>query len=497
MKVLRVPWGRQLRWVTGLSLVATGVYSLVSFLRFSRFDSAGYDLGIFDQVVRQYSHFAPPYSEVKGLNFNIMGDHFHPILALLAPFYWAWDDPRMLGVAMALLIAASVFPVYLFARTRLGHWPAFTIAAGYAFWWPIQGLVAFDFHEIAVGVPLIAWIIYALDRKRYAVVSVLCLALLGVREDMGFMVMAVALIVLLRRRWKLAIVLFITGAVVYQVVTGRIIPHFNSSGDFSYWDYTGLGPTMAAAVLFILAHPLRTFGMLFNDNAKVLLWGWLFIPVGFLPLGSAYALLVAPILLSRLLSDRSGTWSTAFQYNAILAPILVMAAVDVLGRVLRRFPGRLSVLRIGAPAVFAAGAAAGIAFAPNVFPLHNLLTGQAWAYSTHMAAQQKIVNMIPSGVCVEADDRLVPHLTNRTTVGMVGRQVDYASWVAIDFSQANTGGGGDGNFTPFSALTLKESDGFREVYRLDNIVLLHRPGPQPDFCSSPFQPASRVGPASR
>ncbi|WP_343317356.1 DUF2079 domain-containing protein [Arthrobacter sp. TMP15] len=465
-------------------------YSILSMLRYSSFRSSGYDLGIFDQVVRQYSAFIGPYSEIKGLTYNILGDHFHPIIALLGPLYWLWNDPRMLGIVLAVLMALSIYPVYLFAGARLGHWAALTVSAGYVFWWPIQGLVNFDFHEIAFGVPLIAWIIFFIDRNRYATVAVLSVILLGVREDMGFMVMAIALVMVVRRRWKLGLALFITGAVAYLLTTGKIIPFFNRSASFGYWQYTSLGPTMGEALAFMVTHPLNTLSILFDDGTKRFLWAALFFPLALLPLLSPYVLLAAPILASRLLSDRPGTWSTAFQYNAILAPILVLSAVDVLAKIAKRFP-QLQGAKVWVPAAFAVSVAVGIAVIPGLFPVHNVVSGKAWQYTAHMAAQQRAVNMIPSGVCVEADDRLIPHLTNRTNAGMLGRQVDYASWAVIDFTQTDTGGGGDGNFTPFQALQFKQDYGFRVVHQDDGIMVLYRPylpgQSAPEFCSSPYQ----------
>ncbi|WP_285245054.1 DUF2079 domain-containing protein [Pseudarthrobacter sp. fls2-241-R2A-127] len=467
------PFAPDLRWITVLAFAAAVFYSTFSFQRFSRFQSAGYDLGIFDQVVRQYSQLAAPYSQIKGAGFNILGDHFHPILATLAPLYWLWDDPRMLGIAMAVLLAVSVFPVYFFTRSRLGWLPGLLVSAGYLFWWPIQGLVGFDFHEIAFGVPLVAWIIHALDQRKYRTVVMICLALLMVREDMGFMVMAVALIVLLRRQWRLGIVLTALGLTAYLAVTGVVIPHFNAHQTFGYWQYSDLGPTLGAAVLFILAHPLKTLALLFNNESKQLLWAALFAPVGLLPLGSAYALLAAPILLSRLLSDRPGTWGTGFQYNAVLAPILVMAAVDVLAKLIRRHEA-IDCLRTIAPALFLAGVFIGTALAPSLFPLHQLFMPLSSSATTHIDAQQRIVSMVPDGAFVEADDRLVPHLTNRTSVGMIGRQSDQAQWAIVDLTQDNTGGGGDGNYSPSTALKFLASKGFRETYRENNILLLQK-----------------------
>ena len=99
--------------------LAAVLYLVHSFLRFRNFEAKGYDLGIFDQAVRQYALFREPLVPVKGVDFNILGDHFHPILALLAPLYWVWDDPRMLNIAMtALLAGADVEQVELVSRRR-------------------------------------------------------------------------------------------------------------------------------------------------------------------------------------------------------------------------------------------------------------------------------------------------------------------------------------------------------------------------------------------
>jgi hypothetical protein len=44
-----------------------------------------WDLGIFEQVVKSYAHLRAPVADLKGPGFNILGDHFSPITALIAP----------------------------------------------------------------------------------------------------------------------------------------------------------------------------------------------------------------------------------------------------------------------------------------------------------------------------------------------------------------------------------------------------------------------------
>src|SRR3954447_3713318 len=132
----------------GVAVAALGAAALaaLAILRHDRYGSGGFDLGIFDQQVWSYSHFRVGPNTVKRTH-DLLGDHFHPILVLLAPLYWLWDDVRALLVAQACLLAAAALPVYLWARERLGERAALLLEAAFLCF---AGLVAgalFDFHE--------------------------------------------------------------------------------------------------------------------------------------------------------------------------------------------------------------------------------------------------------------------------------------------------------------------------------------------------------------
>ncbi|KDN83732.1 hypothetical protein KCH_43810 [Kitasatospora cheerisanensis KCTC 2395] len=127
----------------------------------------GFDLGIFDQGVRGYAHFRLPVSTLKSVHhefppgFSLLGDHFSPVLALLAPLYWVWDDPRMLLVGQAALFAAGVPLVRRIAsrafagadarvRTRVLDVAALVYGLG----WPLLISSRGGFHEVGFAVPL-------------------------------------------------------------------------------------------------------------------------------------------------------------------------------------------------------------------------------------------------------------------------------------------------------------------------------------------------------
>lgn len=484
-----VPVSAAQRLHLGLLMAAfAALYVTHSFLRFASYEVKGYDLGIFDQAVRQYAMFQAPIVPIKGVDFHLLGDHFHPILALLAPFYWIWDDPRMVGIVMALALASSALPVYLFARRRTGHPTALLAAAALLLWWPFQAMVNWDFHEITLGVPIMAWLIWALDGRRPWLGTVLAVSLLSVREDMGVTLVAIALVFAIRRHWWPALVTFVAGLIGYWFATSVVIPHFSPTGDFGYWQFTALGPDMASSLAFILTQPWAAAAVLFDHPLKVALWLLHFLPLLFLPVLSPLTLMAMPILLSRLFNDRLNVWAPVYQYDAILAPILLMAALEASARLADRFDARALVRRLPAvvvSAVLVVGVV-GTAFFPQVFPFHRTLTGDLHLRQ-HGEDLAHAVSLIPDGVCVEAADNAAPHLTTRTYVGLHGDIGDELStWMIVDTSVAELGGWDP--LTPDQALERAERLGFTELWRERDVVVLHKPGaPVDPVCSSYLQ----------
>ena len=65
------------------------------------------------------------------------------------PLFWLVPAAETLIVAQAILLAASVVPVFLFARDRLPYGPALSLSAAYGLFWGLQQTAIFDVHEMA------------------------------------------------------------------------------------------------------------------------------------------------------------------------------------------------------------------------------------------------------------------------------------------------------------------------------------------------------------
>lgn len=441
------------------------LYLAHSVLRFRNFEAKGYDLGIFDQAVRQYAMFKAPIVPIKGEDFHLLGDHFHPIIAAIAPLYWIWDDPRMLNLAMIALLVSTALPVYLVVRGWFSHAPALLAAVALLLFWPFQALVNWDFHEIAFGVPIIGWVIWGIERRRMWLAAGLGSLLLLVREDMGVTLIALAMVLAWKRAWAPAATTAVLGVAGYWFAVEVVIPHFSAAGEFGYWEFTALGPSAGAAVAFLLTQPWNAVGLLFDHPVKLGLWALHFLPLLLLPLASPYVLLGAPILLSRLFNDRQNVWEVIYQYDAILAPIFLLAGFDVARRLILRWPQVRSLAVVLPGAVIAVGLVGTLAF-PGVFPLQRTVTAENWSMDERAQAHQRAVNAVPDGVCVEAADTAVPHLVDRTSVGLNGTtEEENLTWIIID-DQVEELGGSD-PLTPAEAFARAERLGFETVIEDD------------------------------
>jgi uncharacterized membrane protein len=438
--------------VAALTLVVAAAYSLFEVEQQWHFRTAGYDLGIFAQAIRGYAHFSAPVSLMKGVHngfgthFSILGDHFSPILALLGPVYRLFPHATTLLVAQGVLFAASVPSVWLFSRRKLGSLPAYLIAVAYALSWGLQAAMASDFHEVAFAVPLLAIAIERLDAGRLRSSVVAAAALLLVKEDFGLVVAVFGLVVGIRsKRWRIARILALAGISTTVLADQVLIPLAGGRSGY-YWDYyAALGANPAEAAWHVVRHALSTWTYAFAPHAKITLLRWLFAPLGFLSFGSSFVLLSLPLLAERLLSSNPNHWTLTHQYSAPFMPILTLAAVDTVGKLVRLLQpsvevGRASHRRgrrpFGAGSVVAFGYAVGVVavaiWAAGRMPFHDLVQPSEYRTSAYEKAQQGAIAAVPDGVTVEASNSLAPHLVDRDQVMLLDATPHNAPWVVFD-----------------------------------------------------------------
>jgi len=419
-------WRRDRHWfVPVLVLFGFVAYSTFSLVRHAHFESGGYDLGLFDQAIWHYSRFEAPVSTVYLAGpANVLSDHFSPILVVLVPFYWLWDNVDVLLIAQALLFAVAAVPIWLFVRRRLGEIPAYCFAAAYLAYWGILQAVAFDFHEIAFAVPLIACAILFADQQRWRWFFGCVFVLLLVKEDLAILVVFFGIYLALRKHRRQGAVCVVVGIAAFFVVTKLLMPHFAIAGSGvprgsgQYWSYTQLGKNPFDALKNIVRHPTLLPRVLFEPAIKQRTEFAIFWPFGFLAVCSPLAVLAIPLLGERFLSTTTSYWVQMYHYTATISPVVAMASADGLANVIRwtrcDARRRTRIAMTGAVLVLALNVVA----LPNS-PLWSLTHPSFYRQSATVAAGNAALAHIPAGASVEAQNAVAPHVTHRNVVTLL------------------------------------------------------------------------------
>ncbi|MEU5614281.1 DUF2079 domain-containing protein [Streptomyces sparsogenes] len=384
-------------------------FAAVSVCRYRRMATMSWDLGIFEQAIRSYAHFQTPVADLKGPGFNILGDHFSPVTALLAPFYRVFPTPVTLLVAQAALFALSTIPVTRVAARLLGRGRGLAIGVAYGLSWGVQRAVDFDFHEIAFAMPLLAFSLEAVILRRWYAAMLWAAPLVFVKEDMGATVAAIGAVILIRT-WKerpprivpLAVGLIAFGVLACALALGVIIPSFNGSGSYDYWNKVGSGGEQTGTIPFETA-------------VRTLLW--VLLPTsGLLALRSPLLLAAVPTLGWRFVSHDDHYWGTDWHYSAVLMPIVALALVDAVDRARDSHRPWLASYARQLPALVAGAALALTAS----LPLENLTDPDYYEKPKEVTAVERLLDRIPDGASVEANVGPISRLTSRCRVLWVG-----------------------------------------------------------------------------
>ena len=470
VRALRVwPGARPDPFVLATALAVFSGYTVISLFRLLQLNPASWDLGIYTEYVKQLAHLHAPIVDIRTPGFDLLGDHFQPLVAVLAPFFRVFPSSATLVVGQAVLVAASVFPVSQLARDKLGPGASRAIAVAYGFSWGLQQLADFDFHEIALAVPLLAFSLSALARGgsrtsqrsgRTRAAVCWALPLVFVKEDQGFTVAAIGLYLAVaglharvpprggsrtgqhsadspgatdidRPRIAAGQFLLIWGFAWSFVAIAVIIPHFNPAHHYDYWSDGGI---LAPGGHLSLTGAFRQ--LVHAWPAKLETIALLLLPTAFVALRSPLVLIAVPGLLLRFLSTNSSFWGTSWHYNATVMPIVFVAAVDALTRIdakpvsggpraarphwlVRRFAPAL-MLVIAIPLAFQ-------------FPLSKLWHPSTYQISPRVAADEAAMARVPDGATVLTTLDLLAPLAARTDTFWIGNSGNpVAQYIVFD-----------------------------------------------------------------
>ena len=326
-------WRDPVTWT--IAALVFGAYFAISLFRLLQLTPGSYDFGIYTEYVKQLSHLHAPVVDVRGPGFNLLGNHFQVLAGLSRrssgcspPRRRCWSPRRCWPRSRS-----SRSRPRRAARPGTGR----VVGFAYGFSWGLQQMIDFDFHEIALAVPLLAFSVSALVRRRPLAAIAWAVPLVFVKEDQGFTVAAIGLLMAAGRarrpgggargsRRAGGLFLVAWGLAWSPLAITVIIPHFNPLHQYYFWGNGGVVGSGARSPS--AACPGRRRGWPTKRETIALL----LLPTAFVALGSPVALIALPSLLLRFISTNSIFWGTAFHYDATVMPILFIAAAESVAR---------------------------------------------------------------------------------------------------------------------------------------------------------------------
>ncbi|HVA91392.1 MAG TPA: DUF2079 domain-containing protein [Chloroflexota bacterium] len=378
----------------------------LSVLKHATYHSSLIDLGIFDQVIWNTAHgrwfwdTLDPYVQ----HYHVfLGQHFSPGLAALAPLYWVAPSVYTLLLTQTLALALGAAPIYVLAARRAGDERiALLLALAYLATPSLAYANLFDFHEIAMAVPLLAWAVERLDADRpKAAVALLCGALLF-KEEIGLIVAAFgAFTALSQGKWRLGAGLVVLGLGWIAGVVYVAVPHIRGGPYLFVSRYQGGIIEHGGLNLAYLGH--------FLNAAKLEYVVILLIPLLGLPLiGGWSALLIVPTILYTLLSTYPLQYDYHYHYAAPLLPLLFAGAVYGLLRL--RGPDRLPAAALVLILVVGTGWLIG------PLPGERGWENAQYTWGPRERAMAHLAAMAPANASLAVDNQMGAHLTERVWV---------------------------------------------------------------------------------
>ena len=423
-------------------ILATGLYvswiGALAVLRHWSFQTQAFDLGVFDQMFWHTVHGNPFFNTLEGASH--LETHFTPSLILLAPLYWLIPSPQTLISAQTLALALGAIPLWLIARRTLSPDMAIAIAVSYLAYPWLHAINLFDFHEEPLTIPLFFTAFWLVGGKRYLAAAIALAIAAGTKENAAAAVIASGMYFALDPKHRKFGISIIIGSVAYlAAVVGTVLG--SRGGELFRFRYGNIGGTPTEALRNVFTHP-GILAAAALTKAKALYVLRLFLPVAFLPLlAPTFLIPLAPGLLQNVLAEYRPQFSNLYQYDALLIPFLFIGLVAACRKIIARWP----MAARGLPYVIALFALGAFLYFSPAGPVR--FSKALYAADERVLALRELAKSVPPGASVAAGTNLIPHLSSRNRIWMIGSEPERADVVLFDGAEA----------FPFASLTELET----------------------------------------
>ena len=413
---------------------------LSSYLTFTSSPSAS--TGVYVQLMESLrSGFSFDTTLEFGEAASHLAAHISPIFLVYLPFYALIPSPVTVMVLQTLAVYSAVVPLWLICR-RKGLSPALSaFVCGLLCLFPaVWGGAAGSVHEYALLLPLLLWLLWALESERKALPWVFAVLILCVRETCAIHLLAVGLYRILSVKGqdntvkeKRRALLLMGSSLAYFIVAMAVLTHLGKGTLITRFDnVTGIYATTFPVLLReIFYNPaIALYEMLAEPKLHYFLC--LLLPMGLIPLFTkkkAGLVFLLPLLTLNLLSDFPYHFSLDFPYSFGISAFALYLTADALADLSARADKALLTKRLVTLAMCFTLLVGGFRLAG-----YSLFTEYVFESRDEVSAMTELLESLEDGTSVSASGRLVPSLAAREEVYYL-HQGQLTEYVVIDLRE--------------------------------------------------------------
>jgi len=394
----------------------------------STYQTHGFDLGVYTQIVYLYSQGNLAYSTIA--NITALANHFEPILILIAPIYKLFPSPNTLLILQALAVALSTAPIYLLANKLLHDKKLATAIALY--YGTSSGLIFaihWDFHTSTLAVLPLTILLYSYFTQKWKLYVITFFCLFLFKEDLPIYLAGFGMYQIISKKYKIGIFTVLTSLAIFYLVIFQISPNIDIKPNEHFTTYRiGLSslpltdPTQL--IPYLLTQPSHYLPQLVTPPVKLNTAHILFAEYLYLPLASPLTYLtVFPYLFLRFTSNIDELWVLSMHYNANFQPFLAVSTILVVSRL----SGYNKYAKYTKYAVYGLML---LSILKTTLFLAPQLSKQITTFPNYQYLKKEL-SLIPNNASIAAQDPLVPHLANRQKIYLFP-DIQDAEYIILD-----------------------------------------------------------------
>lgn len=317
-------------------------YTLASIIKYDNYYAGRFDLGNMTQTVWNTLHgnffmLTDPNGteEISRLAF-----HADFILALFAPLYLLWEDPRVLLIIQTFVLSLGGIFVFLIAKEILKNK---TLALFFGICFLLSPAVGFtnlfDFHSVTLATTFLLAAFYFMIRKHW-VLFVISLILAGITKEQVWAINALfgLYLIFISKQKVLGTIITASSAFIFYLLFWVAIPKAAGDHHFALEFYSDYGTSTGDVMKNIILNPIKTIEILLLPDRLDYIKK-LFMPLGYLSfLAFPFLIFASPDLMINLISNSPQMHQIYYQYSATVTPFIFIAAIYGVKLLLKKFP---------------------------------------------------------------------------------------------------------------------------------------------------------------